>query len=148
MEGIVEHRHLRRVRHQRIYGTDAAQVARIVDGSEIDQTFNARFNLRRDDAALFEDVTALHDAVPYGVDLVQALQCADLGIQQHLEHKRHALLVGGQIGHDLALLSIVEIHLDEGFIEPNALHASLCQHPLISHVIELILDGAAATVQY
>ena len=140
VEGIVEHCHLRHVGHQGIHGTDTAQVAGIVDGSKVDEALNALLHLGSDDAALLEEVATLHDAVTDCVDFVKALDGANLGIEQNLEHECYTFLVGGQVGHDLLLLTVVELHLDEGAVDADALYATLSQHALVGHVVKLIFD--------
>ena len=141
MEGVVEHRHLRHVGHQGVHGADAAQVAGIVDRGEVDEALNALFHFGSHDAALLEEVASLHDAVAHSVDLVEALDGANLGVEKHLEHQGHAFLVGGQVGHDLLLLAVVELHLDECAVDSDALHAALCENALVGHVVKLVFDG-------
>ena len=115
---------------------------------EVDEALDAFLHLWRDEAALLEEVAALHDAVANGPNLVEALDGSELRVEKALEHELHALLVGWQVGHDLLLLAVGELHLDEGVVDADALHATLGEHGLVGHVVEFILNAAAAAVQY
>ena len=140
VESIVEHGDLRHVGHQGIHGADATQVTGIVNGCEVNEALNALLHLGSDDATLLEEVAALHDAVTDGVDLVEALYGTNLRVEQHFEHQGHTLLMGRQVGHDFLLLAIVEFHFDEGTIDADTLHATLCENTLVGHVVKLVFD--------
>ena len=113
---------------------------------QVDETLDTLFHLGRDDATLFEQVAALHDAMANGVDFVQTLQRADFRFEQHFEHQRHAFLVRGQVGHDGTFVTVVELHLDESLIQTDTFYTSLCQYGLVVHVVQFILNGTATAV--
>ena len=147
VESIVEDRHLRRVRHKCVDSTDTAQVAQAVYRGEVDQALNALLHLRRDEATLLEEVAALHHAVADSVDLVEVLDGADLRIEQTLEDQGHTLLMGRQVGHDLLLASVGQLHLDKSLVEADTLYATLGKDALAVHVVELVLDRTATAVE-
>ena len=148
MEGIVEYRYLRRMRHQLIDGTQTTQVTGIVDGCKIDKALDAVFNFLGDDAALLEEVATLHDTVADCINLVEALQCSDFRVKQYLEDECHTFLVGREVGHYLPLLAVVQFHLDERLVKSDTFNTTLSQHRLICHVVQLVLNGTATAVQY
>ena len=148
MEGVVEDCHLGSMGHERVDGTDATQMACIVYGSQVAEALDTVLYFLGYDAALLKEVATLHDAVTYGVDLVEALQRTILGVEQQAEYKLHAFLVVGHVVHYLFLAAVFEGHFHEGVVQSYALGATLCQHALVVHVVQLVLDGAAATVQY
>src|SRR3712207_7655345 len=93
MEGIVEHCHLRNVGHKGVHGPDTTQVARVMHGCKVDKALYALLNLGCYDTAFLKEVASLHDTMAHGVNLLKALQGANLGIEQHFEHQSHALLM-------------------------------------------------------
>ena len=117
-------------------------------GGEVNEALDTLLYFGSDDAALLEDVTTLHDTVAYGVDLVEALDGADLGIEQYLEYEGDTFLMGRQISIDLLLLSVGELHLDEGTVDADALYTALSQYALVGHVVQFIFDGRTSAVQY
>ena len=147
MESIVEHCHLRHVGHKLVYSLDAGQMALVVHGGQFDQALYSLLHLGGHEATLLEEVAALHHAMPHGPYLVEALDGAHLGIEQAFEYQLHALLVGGQLGHDLLFVAICELHLDESLIQSDTLHAALSQHTLVGHVVQLVFNRTASTVQ-
>ena len=120
----------------------------IVHGSQVAEALDAVLHLLGDDAALLEEVATLHDTVTHRVDLVEALQRTIFGVEQELEHKLHALFVVGHIMHHLLLGAVFERHFDEGIVETDTFSTTLGQHALVTHIIELVLDRAAAAIQY
>ena len=122
-------------------------MAGIVDRSEVAQFFNTVFHALVDDDTLVELVTALHHAMTHSVDFLQTLDGPDLRIKQGLEDKVHTFLVVGHVVHDHFFLATWQRHLDKSVVDADALHASLGQHRLIVHVVELVLDRTTAAVQ-
>ena len=82
-----------------------------------------------------------------GADLVEVLDGADLRIEQTLEDQGHTLLMGRQVGHDLLLASIGQLHLDKSLVEADTLYATLGKDALAVHVVELVLDRTATAVE-
>ncbi len=148
MESIVENGYLRHVGHELVDGLQACQVALVVHGSQVDEALDAILHLGSNDATLLEEVAALHHTVAHGPNLIEALDGAELRIEQALEHELHTLLVGRKVGHDLLLGAVGQLHLDESLVEANAFHTTLGENLLTVHVVELILDAAATAVQY
>ena len=148
VEGVVEHRHLRHVRHEVVNGTDALQVTGVVDGCEVAEALDAGLHAFVDEAALLEEVAALHDAMAHGVDFVEALDGTILLAEQRLEHEVHALLVVGHVVHEDFLLAVGQGELQECVVEADALYAALSQHGLVVHVVKFILDGTTSAIQY
>ena len=70
MERIVEHTHLWCGGHECIYGTQATQMTRIVYGSQVAQALDSVFYVLIYNHAILEQVTALHDTMAYGINLV------------------------------------------------------------------------------
>lgn len=101
MESVVEHCHLRHIRHELVHGTDTCEVALVVYRCEVDEALDTFLNFRSDEATLLEKVTTLHDTVANGSDLVQTLDGTKIRIEEALEHELHTFLVSRQVGHDL-----------------------------------------------
>lgn len=78
-------------------------MALVVDRCEVDKAFDSLLHLRRNDAALVEDVAALHYAVAYSINLVEAFDGTDLRVGKALEDELHALLMSWQVAHNLLL---------------------------------------------
>jgi len=87
------------------------------------------------EAALLEEVAALHDAMSHCVYLVERLECADLGVEQGLEHEVDAFLVVGHVVHDFLFLAVGQGQLEESLVEPDSLYTALCQHRFVIHVV-------------
>ena len=106
VESVVEHCHLRHIRHELVHGTDTCEVALVVYRCEVDEALNAFLHLGSDDTALLKEVTALHDTVSHSVDLVEALQTAVLRIYKEVEHEFHAFFVRRHVVHDLLFRAV------------------------------------------
>ena len=83
MERVVEHAHLRNIWHEMVNGADAFQVACVVNRSQVAEFLYTVFHALVDNHALAELVAALHDAVSHSVNLVEALDSANLFIEQN-----------------------------------------------------------------
>lgn len=77
----------------------------------------------------------------YGANLVEALDSANLGIEQAFEDELTPSLWGRQVSEDLLLAAIRELHLDEGVVETYTLYTALSQNGLVGHVVKLILNA-------
>ena len=64
----------------------------------------------------------------HGVDFIEALYGANLGVEQALEHEVHALFVVGHVVHYLLFLSVGQCHLDECLVESDSLNAASGEH--------------------
>src|SRR3712207_491952 len=128
MESIVEHTYLWSSGHQSIYRTQPTQMAYIMHRCKVAKTFYAFFYLPVYDHDFLEKVAALHHTVPYSINLIQILYCPDLRIKQAFEHKIHTLFMVGHIVHNDFLLTVWQSYLDKSLVEPDTLHATLCQH--------------------
>ena len=148
MEGIVEHCHLRHVRHEVVNGADALQVSGVVHRCEVAKALYALLNLLVHEAALLEKVSALHYTVPHGINFVEAADSSQLGVEQGLEHEVDSFLMVGHIVHDLFFLTVGERKLQKRALNTNALHASLGQNALVVHVVEFILYRRTSTIKY
>ena len=140
VERIVEHGDLRHIGHEVVHGAYAAQVSGVVDGCQVAEALDAVFHFFGDDAAFLEEVAALHDAVAYGVDFVEAFDGSVFVAEQGLEHKVHAFLVVGHVVHEHFLLAVGQSEFQECLVEADALNAALGEHALIVHVVEFVLD--------
>ena len=140
VERIVEHAHLRSVGHEFIHGTDAFQVASVVNRCEVAEALDAFLHALVYDDTLLIKVAALHDAVAHSVDLVKALDGSELRVEQTLEHEVHAFLMVGHVVHNLLLLAVGQSHLDECLVEADTLNAACCEYGVVVHVVELVFD--------
>jgi len=103
-----------------------------VNGGKFYETFYAFLYLFRYNAALFEQVSTLHNAVSNGVNLVQALQCAVFWVKQELEYKLYTFLMVGHIVHYLFLAAVFQRNLYECFVQSYTFCATLCKHTFVS----------------
>ena len=55
--------------------------------------------------------------------------------------------MGRQVGHDLLLASVGQLHLDKSLVEADTLYATLGKDALAVHVVELVLDRTATAVE-
>ena len=147
MEGVVENGHLRNGGHQVVDGTNAFQVASVMNRCEVAQTLYASLNTLVHEATLLEEVAALHNTVTNSVDFIEALDGAILFVEQCLEHEVHTLFMVGHVVHQDFLLAVGQSQFQEGVVKSDALHATLCQHRLIVHVVKFVLDGTTSAVQ-
>ena len=148
MESIVEDSYLWSGRQEVIDGTDTSQVSLVVDWCEVDKALDAFLHLRRYDAALVEEVATLHDTVTNGVNLIEALDGAYLGVSETFEDQLNAFLVCGEVAHDFLFRAVRELHLDECVVDADALNTTLCEDALVVHVVQLILNRTATAVKY
>ena len=147
MESGVEDAHLRQARHQLLHSVHALQVGGIVQGSQVGALLKLLQHLVGQDDALVELLAAMHHAVAYGVNLLQVFDDANLRIGQKREDKLNALGMLRDVVHNLALLSIGQLHLHEGTVQTDTLSATTCHHTLVVHVVQCILDAGRATIQ-
>ena len=103
-------------------------MACVVYRSEVAEALDAVLYRLVDDDALLEEVATLHDAMTYGVDLAERLDCAELRVEQALEHEVDAFLMVGHVVHDLLLLAVRQSDFDECLIKTDTLNAACCQH--------------------
>ena len=80
MEGGVEHTHLGQARHQLADGVHTLQVGGVVQRGQVDALLEDVEHLLGQHHRLVELLAAVHHAVADGVDLVEALDDADLGV--------------------------------------------------------------------
>ena len=118
----------------------------IVHRCKITEAFYILFNLRSANNTFRIDITSLHDTMPYGIYFIKTFDSTKRWIEQTIKHKANAFLMGWQVGHNGFLLTIGQFHLDKGIIYANSLDTSLCQHRLVVHVVELILNRTAPTI--
>ena len=140
VEGVVKHTHLGSVRHELVNGTDAFQVAGVVNGCEIAKALDTFLHALVYNNALLIEVAALHDAVTHSVDLLKALDSANLRVEQTLEHEVHAFLMVRHVVHNLFLLAVRQCHLDECLIEADTFNTSCCKHRVVVHIIKFVFD--------
>ena len=106
VECIVKDTNLRSGRHEGINCTDALQMSCVMNRCKVAKFFDTFLYLLCKDNAFVKLVAALHDAMSYGINLVEALDSTEFGVEQALEHQRNAFLMRGEVGHDLFLLTI------------------------------------------
>ena len=99
-------------------------MAGVVYRCQIAEAFNTFLYAFVHDDTLLEEVTTLHNAVAYGVNLIETLYRSYLRIGEQTEHKVHTLLVVGHVVHYLFLLAIRESNLYESLIESDALRTT------------------------
>ena len=80
MECSVEHSHLWQARHEFRYGVDTLHIGGVVERSQVADSLESLDDLRRDDDRLGKLLAAVHHAVTHCVNLVKALDDADLRV--------------------------------------------------------------------
>ena len=140
VESIVEDCNLWHIRHQGVNGTYATQVSGIVNRCKVAQALDTILNLLSYEAALLKEVTTLHYTMSYSINLIKALQCTELRVEQALEHEVHAFLMVGHVVHDDFLLSTWKSNLNESLIKSYTFNTTLCEHGLIVHVVKFVLN--------
>ena len=88
----------------------------------------------------------MHHAVSYGINLVEALDHANLRIGEQREDELHAFRMLRNVMHDLTFLTVGELHLDEGPFESHTLGAAAGHHTLVVHVVQCVLDTGRTTI--
>ena len=141
VEGVVKHAHLRHLRHELVYGAYALEMSGVVYGREVAEALYTLLHALVHDDALLIEVAALHDAVSHGIYLAETLYCANLWVEQALEHEVHAFLVVGHVVHYLFLLAVRQCHFYKSLIKSDTLHATSSEHRVVGHVVELVFNG-------
>src|SRR3712207_1900239 len=97
MEGIIEYRYLRSIRHQGVYSADTFEMTGIVNRCKIAETFYTILYFLSYDTALLEKVTTLHDTMTHSIDFIEALDGTNLLVKENFEDERYAFLMCRQI---------------------------------------------------
>ena len=82
----------------------------------------------------------------HGINFAQVVNGTNLLVEKGLENEVHTLLVVGHVVHNHLFLAVWERQFQESLVKSNAFNTSLCQNRLVVHVVELVLNGRAATV--
>ena len=101
-----------------------------------------------EDDRLAEAFAAVHDAVTYGIKLLERLQGAVLLAGQCLEDELHTYRMFGDVLVEDDFLAIGEGQLQERAFQTNLLNTALCENLFGSHVKQLVFDGRTTAVQY
>ena len=149
VEGGVEGNHLRHGREHLLHGADAQQVGRVVQRGEV----CAEGNLVND-VVVYQDraakkVSALHDAVPHGLNVLQGLEHARLLVRKGGEDELHAHFMVRD-GNILYLFftpggSILKNADRKADFFADTLGDNI-ENVVALHVQKLVLDGRAAAV--
>ena len=118
----------------------------VVQGGQGNEAFDVLNDLLVHQHGLVENGAALHDTVPHGRDLLQALDNAILPVDEGVLHLHKG---GGVVQHVHGLLQLAAVGGLMGENAPghaDALAVALAHHLLVVHVDELILQGRAARV--
>ena len=93
------------------------------------------------------ETTTCHDTVTGSADFIEALDGTVHGVEQRVKHQFDTLGVGGTRRLD-DLRFAVDFRLEERAFQADLLDAACCKHALVVHLVEFILDGGTAAVDY
>ncbi len=148
VEGCVEDAYHGGVRHQLPAGVYAYQVGRVVQGGKVITLLHRRQHFAVYHHGAGEFLAAMHHAVPYRADFVQASHHSCPGIGKSLQHQANRLGVvghGGDFSFLLAVLGGVGYHAS---IDADPLAEALGEALLGLGVNELEFQGGAPAIDY
>ena len=148
MESIIKNRHLWRIRHQLVNRPYAGKMSFIMNWCEVNETLYALFYLGSYQTTLLKKVATLYYSVAYSPYLIKTFDSSELWIKKTFKDQLHTFPVGREVGHNLFFLTIIQLYLDKSFVKTNAFNATLCQHSLIDHVVQLVFNRTATAIQY
>ncbi len=82
----------------------------------------------------------MHYAVPHGQNLIHALDYALFLVQKSAYNEANGHLVIGHISLHNNVVLVPTPMFEETSRQPNLLHQAFCQHRLIRHVKDLVLE--------
>ncbi len=148
VERGVEHGDLGHVGQNGVDGLDAGHVHRIVKRRDAIALTNHGFHLGGDEHALAEFLAAMHHAVTHGVDFVETLDAAVVGVSEHVEDSLDGALVVGDVQVDVLLGTVVKFQFDECVGQTDFLHAAFGQRLVLLDFNQFVFCGATAAVQH
>jgi len=86
MERIIKDANLWSVRHELVNCTDSFQVSSVMNGCKVAKLFDTFLYLLCKDNAFIKLVASLHDAMSYGFDVIEALNCSEFGVKQAVKY--------------------------------------------------------------
>ena len=125
VEGRVEHGDVGHAREDALAGLDAAEVRRVVQRRQRGAFADDVLDLVGDHGRVVELLAAVHDAVADGLDLLEAVEHAEFGIDQLLANHPQRLVVVCDLRLFLEIASVEALVAQVGFAQPDALDDAL-----------------------
>ena len=139
MKSGIEHTHLGNVGQKCANSVHTLDVGRVVQGSQVVAGSECLHNLGGEDNGLVELLAAVHHAVTYSIQFLQAIEHSIVASGEHLENPLYTsgVLLDGAL--HLVLLA-VQLYDDAAIWQTNLLNTATCYHALVGHIVERILD--------
>ena len=125
---------------------DALEMSGVVQGCERRKLFDLRVNVSVDEYAAVKICAALYDSVTDSGNLGEVCDSAVLLVEESFLDGPERLGVVLHFCFALDLLTVVCLEADERAVGADSLTVSLCEHALVCHIDELILQRGAACV--
>ena len=149
MEGGIEYRHHRGVRHQSAARKDSGQICRIVQRCKIGDLTDALDHVIIDERRLRELLAAVHDAVSHRTDLGQRLHDAALRVRDGIENQADGLLMILDLGLRLDFPAMIaDVLIGDGAVNADALAQALCKDAAVVGINDLKLQRRTAAVDH
>ena len=143
MECRIKGNHLRHRWKNRLHSPDSKKVGRIVERSEIAAYLNLLHHILIDKGTCREELTAVHNPVSYGLNVIERLENTVLRICKRVKNEFHSDLVVRDRKVNYIFILPCGGMLEASGLKTDFLHEALREdiiHVVILHVKQLILD--------